>query len=653
MTDVIQALQELATVNLFSDGRAPETFIGRPFHFDYTTVKVLVNDKWKAANRGIPAGALLLCFSDVEEEVEEAILLRVIEPTSLPTDSEMVQSMVEFYKESPPAMETTTKTLDTYTRYEFGFSGLQCRVLGTFFKGKDDNGHEQVLFGADLENFFGATHYEVFKPREKVLEYIVNFREGQGISGGEGDTKLGFVRYSASRRLDPIDKAKSAKIFVSTLDFVGKRTALFGMTRTGKSNTVKKILESIVELTSTPGATDSGGDPLDPVGQIIFDINGEYANANLQDDGTAIYEKFQDSTTRYSLLEKDGFHVMRLNFHSNIESGFGMIQSFLQDQDMKYAQNFLAIDMSPAPEGDYSAMTRKGRTRAAYRACLHAAEFDMGPEPITFTVNSELNEMIDLGDPAAGLTGDEAVAWFTKLWSIYPAYNTEYLQSHPSGWADEDLLAALAMLTRTQKPGETNKNHNGYRLLRPYRKYHTGLVTTSFEVDIVNALRIGRIVIIDLSQGDPNIQRTYSERICWRIFKNAVEGFINNLNQNYIQAYFEEAHNLFPKKDDQDLSQVYNRWAKEGAKLRLGLVYATQEVSSISSNILKNTQNWFVSHLNNTDELQEIKKYYDFEDFIHSLQRTSDKGFIRMKTFSNAFVVPVQIDRFAAEAEDD
>jgi DNA helicase HerA-like ATPase len=165
----------------------------------------------------------------------------------------------------------------------------------------------------------------------------------------------------------------------------------------------------------------------------------------------------------------------------------------------------------------------------------------------------------------------------------------------------------------------------------------------------VQKLRAGGIVIIDLSQGDPQLQATYSERICRRIFNDGMQRFIANEDANYIQLYFEEAHNLFPKRDDKDLSQIYNRIAKEGAKLRLGMVYATQEVSSISSNVLKNTQNWFVSHLNNQDELKEVQKFYDFEDFVESLRRAPDRGFIRMKTYSNAFVVPAQIDRFSAK----
>jgi len=61
---------------------------------------------------------------------------------------------------------------------------------------------------------------------------------------------------------------------------------------------------------------------------------------------------------------------------------------------------------------------------------------------------------------------------------------------------------------------------------------------------------------------------------------------------------------------------------------------------------LKNTQNWFISHLNNRDELKALEKYYDFADFSNSIIRNSDVGYARVKTYSNNFIIPVQIKLF-------
>jgi hypothetical protein len=340
---------------------------------------------------------------------------------------------------------------------------------------------------------------------------------------------------------------------------------------------------------------------------------------------------------------------MKLNFHGDLEAGFGLLQSFLSDDTADYVRSFLSVDLSPAPLDDESARTRKGRVIAAYQACLFAAGFSLGSSKIKFQGSKDVNALSGDLDPTKGLTGQEAVNWFTAVWDNYASHQVfqDYKNKKGREWADEDLKALLVMLTRKRKSGGS-ADVSGFRKLQPFKQYHSPSNTSSFEGDIVARLRAGGIVIIDLSQGDPKLQRTYSERICRRIFNDGMARFIANENQNYIQLYFEEAHNLFPKKEDSDLSQIYNRLAKEGAKLRLGLVYATQEVSSISGNVLKNTQNWFVSHLNNRDELREVEKFYDFEDFTDSIRRAPDRGFIRMKTYSNAFIVPVQIDRFTA-----
>jgi DNA helicase HerA-like ATPase len=639
MSEITEKLKALASTDIFRNGREPPTFVGHPFYFDYEKVKVLVNDKWKHTVGGIPAGSFLLCAYDSEPDVEEMVLVRVIGPTSLPTDSDVIASMVDYYKEGPTPGPSDAKKLDSFTRYEFMFSGIECRVLGTYYR---QDG--RTCFGADVENFYSAHNYSVFKPCGKVLEYIVNFREGDGIPGGIDQVRLGCVRYSASRRAD---RGPEVPIYVSALDFVGKRTALFGMTRTGKSNTVKKILESVTDL-SGKAIDGPDGAPLAPVGQIIFDINGEYANANQQDEGTAIFEMFKEDTTRYSLLEKPDFTVMKLNFYGDIEAGFGLIQSFLADETADYVKSFLSIDLSAPDEGDRSAKVRRARVVSAYKALLSKAGFATDNAKVSFDGNQNVNTIAGGKDPKNGLTYSEAADWFSAVWDSYnEPYFSDYKKKNGKEWADEDLQAILKMLTRKSKPGGAATT-SGFLKLRQFANYHSPTNRSSFEEDIVAKLRNGKIVIIDLSQGDPRLQATYSERICGRIFNDAMHRFIENEAANYVQLYFEEAHNLFPKKDDKDLSQIYNRIAKEGAKLRLGMAYATQEVSSISSNVLKNTQNWFVSHLNNQDELREVQKFYDFEDFVESLRRTPDRGFIRMKTYSNAFIVPVQIDRFSA-----
>ena len=666
-----EAVKRITDVDLFERDPASRDlltgiFVGNPFYLDYTTARVLVADAWKLKARGLPQGAFLLAYYQNEPAVEEALLLRVLGPCDLPTDRDVTRAMIEYYKDDLKTSGADSQ-LDTFTRYEFSFSGLECRILGSFYKDAAAN----VRFGADVENFYSAHNYSVVKPKPPILEAIVNFREGV-TAGGPTDIKIGKVRYSSSRRFQGADG--DVPVYARADDFIGKRTALFGMTRTGKSNSVKKIIEATVSLSDTAPYTLSDQEdpagvlepftdnnaPKYPAGQIVFDINGEYANPNLQDKGTAIFELYSERTTRYSVIDKPGFRVMKVNFFNDVESGFELVRSHLAEAQGNYIDSFRAVDLTK-PEDyatNHSARTRYDRRVAAYLCCLHAAGFT---PPSDFTVrfqgNADLNTIVREDgalDPSKGLTLEQATTWFSAIWDAYTdaPYFADYKKKKGHEWADEDLKAILIFLTRKRTPGK-ERNIDGYIRLRAISNLHTASGDKPFEIEITESLRRGDIVIVDLSQGDPNIQTLYSERITQKVFSDAMDRFTRNQPNNFIQFYFEEAHNLFPKRDNSDLSQIYNRLAKEGAKLHLGLLYATQEVSSISANILKNTQNWFIAHLNNEDETREIKKYYDFGDFTDNLVRfsaSSDKGFVRMKTYSNPFVVPVQVDRFPGSA---
>ncbi len=663
-------IKALASVDILSMGKSEDLFIGRPYSMAYDKTNILISDYWKNKVGGIPQGTFLLAFYDNEENVEEALLLRALGPAKLPTDNDVISSMIEYYKDN---LKTSGKEsqLDQFTRYEFSFSGLECRILGTFYRTKDAKGNLNTEFGADVENFYSAHNYKVFKATSDVLMFIANQRDSDVPAGNENEFEIGKVRYSSSRRFQVTAK-ENVPVYINPKDMLGKRTALFGMTRTGKSNTVKKVIEATVQISNkAPYTLDhkfaniqeqlesftKEGAPKFPVGQIIFDINGEYANPNMQDEGTAIYELFEDQVTRYSVLQKPGFKVMKVNFYQQIISGYELVRSYFAEDTSDYIRSFIANELEePKDKTDYSAKTRWERRIAAYLCCLYQAGF---PAPkgfkVRFSGSKELNEIAKKEDqpidPSKGISIEDAVFWWTTIFDNQDdQFFINYKNKHGHPWIDEELMSILVILNRKKTSGGS-ASLSGYIKLRGLIEYHTQTVDTAFEEEITTLLREGKIAIIDLSQGAPNVQNLFSERICRRIFSDAMNRFIENRSNNFIQFYFEEAHNLFPKKEDKDLSQIYNRIAKEGAKLNLGMIYATQEVSSISSNILKNTQNWFIAHLNNDDEIKELRKYYDFSDFADSLIRFSaknDKGFVRMKTYSNPFVVPVQIDRFLA-----
>lgn len=294
----------------------------------------------------------------------------------------------------------------------------------------------------------------------------------------------------------------------------------------------------------------------DPIGQIIFDINGEYANPNLQDSGTAIFDLYREDTVRYSTECKPNsdFREMKVNFYKEIENGFELIRSYptIANDRARFVTNFRTVDLTKPEDYDtnYSTATRYNRKVAVYLCCLYRAGFQPPNSfQVKFSANKEVRSEINQGDPSKGMNLEDAVNWWERLWEIYEESQvfSNYKQQKGCEWADEDLKALLVILTRRSRSGG-RADCSGFRILNSVREQHTSTIQQPFDEDILDNLRQGKIVIVDISLGNPDIQRMFSERICERIFNDSISRFTKNLSNNFIQFYFEEAHNLFPKK---------------------------------------------------------------------------------------------------------
>ncbi len=660
MQNVNQILEEHPLAKLLQ----ADNFVGWVYSIDYTYAYVMTNDLWKYKALGIPHNCFLVAasfdpqhLSEASEDEMEVILLRVLGSAKLPQDDDLVRTKIDHFKEQKSPMGSPDRKMDEITQNELQFGGLKCRVLGTFFVADDE-----LWLGSDLESFATATRLNVYRPTGKALETIVNYvdpirrraaremAEQLGLKGEIQPFQIGTVRYTSTDRLHRRSpRAEKVPVVVQPADFLARRTAVLGMTRTGKSNMIKQMV-SVVKRVADESHVK--------IGQIIYDINGEYANANQQDKG-ALADIYPEDTVRYRMLKAEGFRELRTNFYEQINEGFGIIQRELEEANRvttDYVRAFVNLSFDEPDKQEMGEHKRWKVRVAAYRTLLYVAGFaPPSGYQVKFEANKEVltkvqqkliakdEKKVASLDPKKGLTLEQAKRWFLAL----RAANEEETLKSSSGknWVDDALKTLLDMIA--QRQGKTYIS--GFKILADAVKYHSPHRTTEVADEIYELLREGKIVILDLSVGDARIREKVSTRIARRIFQKSMGIFVQGQTPPNIIVYIEEAHNLIGR--GMDLTETWPRLAKEGAKYRIGLVYATQEVSSMHPNILANTENWFITHLNNAREVKELSQFYDFSDFSESLIRAQDVGFARVKTLSSPFVIPVQIDKFDPEAE--
>jgi len=194
---------------------------------------------------------------------------------------------------------------------------------------------------------------------------------------------------------------------------------------------------------------------------------------------------------------------------------------------------------------------------------------------------------------------------------------------------------------------EPQPGRSGFIILRPFRIYHDQNAG-NYSEEVIKLLDEGQTVILDLGNANEEVVRYFSRQLSEAIFYHQMDKFTSNsLGNHFIQVHFEEAHNLFASDDKDESTKIYRRFAKEGAKYHIGMVYSTQSPTTINPDLLAQTENFFVAHLASQDDVNRLSRLnIAYESLKDDILQAKTVGYIRMLTRSHRFVVSMQALKF-------
>lgn len=374
--------------------------IGISVSTDRLAAKVLVNDYHVKKVGGTPPYTFLLAVRHGFEDPEAAVdlkmmlLLRVVGRAVVPQDGERERVLEQYHRAKPHAQglwpveqnSNSQKGPDVLTQGELQFGALDCDILGTIYPGE-----EGWTFGSDVEYSVNACMYDVLRPDGELLDKVFDIirtatapahkkREEFGLKtvdgkdGNGGLMPLGKVKFSSTHFLQD-DPVNDCSVYLDPMELIGNRTGVFGMSRSGKSNLIKIMMTNM---------HTAYRDESSRMGQLVFDVNGEYANTNKQDGGS-VAECLGEQAVCFKADTRGSGHQQEYlpNFYYDLNLGFRMIRLVLEEQNAGGASEAFKVLMTVSiPEADNEADLEKMTStellkRLAFRALLYKSGFPL------------------------------------------------------------------------------------------------------------------------------------------------------------------------------------------------------------------------------------------------------------------------------------
>ncbi len=531
---------------------------------------------------------------------------------------------------------------------------VQADLLGTYTWEKTSQGMRKPAFFSNPGLMSVAQRYCAFHASARLRELLVN-----GTVQATQRIRFGTLRYSENA----VALIPPTLSYLSMHDIRGKRSAMFGKTRLGKSNTVKLLVQGMLDVTKHKPT----------VGQLIFDVNGEYANSNPQDGQQAIASAYPDRCKVYYLADQrdrgSDSHLLRFNVYEQTDQVMGSFRELLPDavSESEYVRHLLNCRLPPAvmPQERDTLRSqfnhRRMRKIMLFWSILQTAGFEydetrlhlmlarMG-SPLGFNpgfapnlrlaaYQAVMNDMPPRAPANFKEMVDEfiCIVRFALRFPNDPSLRTDAAFIFDS---DEEVMASFLCPEAGVGP----------YVLRALVDYHAPQAN-DFVIETIELLELGQTVIVDLSSANERIIRYFARTLSTAVFNRQEVKFVQNLDRDhFIQIYFEEAHMIFPPNAG-NVIDIYSRFAKEGAKFNIGIVYSTQSPSTVNRDLLAQTENFFIGHLSSQIEVDALAVVqYAFKGLEQDIMQSRTPGYMRVLTASHRYPLSLQVNRYDGQS---
>lgn len=562
--------------------------------------------------------------------------------------------------------------IDSLYKEENLFLTYRCRIFGVCY----DNGTE-IKYYSNVRTFPTILSLIVCIPSNDFMNRLFL----SAVSQGDNDLKnvifeIGVLQYGTDRAYTKsyeIGTEKEVKVQFNATNLLRKRTAIFGKSGYGKSNTVKTVIGMMsVEHPSC--------------GQLIMDTNGEYALDNDQNEG--LMDIFHEAgmknkcvlyTNRLvSQKQKDKFgensiKPLKFDVFDQIKPSFEIVLANLDGVKEPLYLNPWSSAMDGVDD-DYKLFSDGRNNPGLIWGIWYAALIRAGLTPINtkhnkipLTISKEylivlLNELKEKNPDLLGVNLEDDDVKKT----ICEVYN--FVQQGRNVQTNDIFEMAKYSEWYVKNQMSEDSSVKGFSEILEYpRRFYalksfnyssednnkTGVKSISLGENVFRDLKDNKIVILDLASVSIKIAKTLSQHMLSHLLNSSSKMFGDYtsrdiFNKYDVLVYIEEAQNYLKPEEIRNGS-IYERIAKEGRKFHIGLVYVTQQPSAIDMTITSQTENIIAMHMSNRkdcDILNEIKDKFD-KMTCKFLKDEAQKGLAYLFAEPHQpFVLPCQIHKF-------